>query len=104
MDKKKIEQIANTYGWHDQCQVAIEECSELIQAICKHRRRFSHWSLSNMFDCPERDHIIEEIADLEIMLSQLKYLLNADEKVEQEIEKKLDRQIQRIKEDGYELG
>ena len=37
------------------------------------------------------------------MLSQLKYLLNADEKVELEIEKKLDRQIQRIKEDGYEL-
>ena len=103
MDEKKIEQIANTYGWDAQCQVAIEECSELIQAICKHRRRHSHWLLSNMFDCPEREHIIEEIADVEIMLSQLKYFLGADEEVEQEIEKKLDRQIQRIKEDGYEL-
>lgn len=104
MDKKKIEQIANTYGWDDQCQVAIEECSELIQAICKHRRRHSHWLLSNMFECPERNHIVEEIADVEIMLSQLKYFLGADEEVEQEIEKKLERQIQRIKEDGYELG
>ena len=103
MDKKKIEQIANTYGWDDQCQVAIEECSELIQAICKHRRRHSHWKLLNMFDCPEREHIIEEIADVEIMLSQLKYFLGADEEVEQEIEKKLERQIQRIKDEGYEV-
>lgn len=103
MNEKKIEQIANTYGWQSQCQVAIEECSELIKAICKHQRRFSHCSLSDMFDCPERDHIIEEIADVEIMLSQLKYLMGADEKVEREIEKKLERQIQRIKDEGYEV-
>lgn len=104
MDKKKIEQIAITYGWDDQCQVAIEECSELIQAICKHRRKYFHRLISNMFECPERDHIVEEIADVEIMISQLKYFLCADEEVEQEIEKKLERQIQRIKEDDYELG
>ena len=103
MDEKKIEQIANTYGWDAQCQVAIEECSELIQAICKHRRRYSRQPLSNMFDCPERDHIIEEIADVEIMMSQLKYFLCADEEVEQEIEKKLERQIRRIKDEGHEV-
>ena len=103
MDKKKIEQIANTYGWDVQCQVAIEECSELIQAICKHRRRHSHWLLSNMFECPERNHIVEESADVEIMLSQLKYFLCADEEVEKEIEKKLERQSRRIKDEGHEV-
>ena len=50
-----------TYGEQQQEKVAIEECSELIQAIChKHRGRVHN--------------IAEEIADVEIMLMQLKLI------------------------------
>ena len=49
------------YGDKEQEEVAIEELSELIQAIChKHRGR--------------EHNIAEEIADVEIMLKQLKII------------------------------
>lgn len=49
------------YGEKEQEEVAIEELSELIQAIChKHRGR--------------EHNIAEEIADVEIMLEQLKII------------------------------
>lgn len=50
-----------TYGEPAQERQAVEECSELIQAIChKHRGR--------------KHNIAEEIADVEIMLEQLKII------------------------------
>lgn len=49
------------FGEREQEEVAIEECSELIQAIShKHRGR--------------EHNIAEEIADVEIMLEQLKII------------------------------
>lgn len=56
------------YGEKAQEEVAIEECSELIQAIChKHRGR--------------EHNIAEEIADVEIMLSQLKIINDCSDEV-----------------------
>ena len=57
-----------TYGEESQELVAIEECSELITAIChKHRGR---------------DHnVAEEIADVEIMLEQLKIINDCADEV-----------------------
>ena len=44
------------------------------------------------------DNQIEEIADVQIMIEQIKYLLGVrEEEVLDVIEKKLDRQIERIK-------
>ena len=42
----------------------------------------------------EQNNIVEEMADVQIMLWQLEYLLNADTSII--IQQKLDRQIQRI--------
>lgn len=51
----------NAFGERKQEEVAIEECAELIQAIThKHRGR--------------EHNIAEEIADVEIMLEQLKII------------------------------
>lgn len=50
-----------TYGEQAQEKVAIEECSELIQAICHKHRGRPH-------------NMAEEIADVEIMLMQLKLI------------------------------
>lgn len=70
MDENQIMQTAiKVYGEIAQEQMAIEECSELIQAIChKHRGR--------------EHNIAEEIADVEIMLEQLKIINNCGALVE----------------------
>ena len=48
----------DTFGEQAQITKCIEECSELIQALCK----------------LDHDNIIEEIVDVEICLSQMKYM------------------------------
>ena len=46
----------------------------------------------------DEEHIEEEIADVEIMLLQIKYLLGVEDvELLEIVEKKLDRQIERIK-------
>lgn len=62
-DKQIFELAIKVNGERAQEEVAIEECSELIQAIThKHRGR--------------EHNIAEEIADVEIMLEQLKIINN----------------------------
>ena len=71
------------YGSEAQENVAIEELSELIQAIChKYRGRVNN--------------IAEEIADCEIMLEQLKIINNCSDDVEKIKAEKLDRLCQRL--------
>lgn len=53
------------YGGELQTMVCIEEMSELTKELCKHAR-----GESNV------DAIAEEIADVEIMLAQMKMLHN----------------------------
>ena len=51
------------YGVMSQVEMAIEECSELIQAIQKTKR--SNTIINN-------NHVCEELADVEIMIEQLR--------------------------------
>jgi len=53
------------YGKQMQTDVAMEEMGELIQALVKYRRKPCDETLRN---------VIEEIADVEIMLDQLKFM------------------------------
>lgn len=64
--KKSIE----VYGKEAQSRQAMEECAELIQAINKFLRYPSDQRYANL---------IEEIADVEIMLYQLKVMFNIDD-------------------------
>ena len=96
--EQKIQYIADHYGYEPQSRQLIEELSELIQAVCKHNRAFGGKQLSESRECPEKDAIIEEMADVTIMMSQLQYILgigNLD--LDYRIERKLNRQIERIK-------
>lgn len=83
--------IVETYGSDKQEDMAIEECSELIKAILKFRR-------SNAKDSDLRDAVIDEIADVQIMLTQLGIIFNCVEEVNERIDFKIDRQMCRIKE------
>ena len=96
--EQKIQYIADHYGYEPQSRQLIEELSELIQAVCKHNRAFGGKKLSESSGCNEKDAIIEEMADVMIMMSQLQYILgigNLD--LDYRIERKLNRQIERIK-------
>lgn len=75
LDKEMIENIFDhsicRYGKEPQCRQAMEELAELIQAVNKSLRY------------PDRPryyaNLIEEIADVEIMLYQLKVMFNIDD-------------------------
>ena len=80
--------IANYYGKDSQVLIAIEEMSELTKDLCKYFRRYNR-----------RNEIIEEIADAEIMIEQLKCLFDVHTEVDNEIDYKLERQIRRMEQE-----
>ena len=80
--------IANHYGKDSQVLVAIEEMSELTKELCKYFRHYDR-----------REQIIEEVADVEIMLEQLKFLFDVHTEVSNEIDYKLERQMRRIEQE-----
>lgn len=86
--KEKLLFIINAYGMKNQEDKAIEELAELQKAILKHREHK---------DCETEKNIIDEIADVEIMLNQLKIIYSCHKEVEERIDYKIDRQINRIK-------
>lgn len=79
--------LVKTYGIHNQTLIACEEFGELIQATCKMLR--GGYGV---------DHLIEEIADAEIMMEQLEIFYSIDRKKIDEMKKyKLQRQLERIR-------
>lgn len=69
-----LEKAIEHFGEESQMNMVQEECSELIQAISKYRRAADIKDLRN-----SRENILEEVADVEIMLDQLKIIVNATE-------------------------
>lgn len=72
---------AKYYGYEAQSNQLIEECAELIQAVNKYRRVIG--CIGQPVDEDKKavamDNLVEEIADVEIMLEQIKYLLQIPE-------------------------
>jgi NTP pyrophosphatase (non-canonical NTP hydrolase) len=68
---------AKYYGYEAQSNQLIEECAELIQAVNKYRRASTGLGVPVAEDkkAVALDNLVEEIADVEIMLEQIKYLL-----------------------------
>ena len=88
---EKLRYIATHYGLDKQLAKTQEECAELIQAISKFKlAETSEDHVSGM------QKITEEMADVLIMLNQIKFLTNNGIGLQGMIEQKLDRQIQRI--------
>ena len=98
----KIKKIADAYGYDVQSRQCIEEMAELTQAINKFwRKGLKCGQLTTLevpIGSPQELSIIEEIADVEICITQMKYLLAIrEEDINKVIEQKLDRQLERIK-------
>lgn len=82
--KKAIE----IYGEREQSAMAMEECGELIRAINKYHRKDSN---------ENRKNLIEEIADVRIMIEQLKIMYSiSEDEIEDAYLGKVFRLIQRL--------
>ena len=94
--EKKIELIAERYGYEPQSRQCIEEMAELTQAINKLWRKRNFGGNDRQIAEAE-DAGLDEMADTLIMLWQLKYLLGfGDGPLAKRIEEKLKRQLKRM--------
>lgn len=101
MNNKAIVRIADTYGYDAQSRQLIEEMAELIVAINKYwryRKNTKKFEPTTFAEGSLRiRNIMEEIADVTIMLEQIKCLFGiSDADIEEIIEYKLNRQLERI--------
>ena len=87
-NRRKLLFIIDKYGIKHQEDKAIEELAELQKAILKHREHNN---------CETEKSVIDEIADVSIMLEQLKIIYSCHKEVEERMDYKINRQIKRIK-------
>lgn len=99
--REKARFILMHYGATSQRHQLIEECAELIQAVNKYERAI-HDKLNRDSVIEARHNIISEIADVLIMIEQVSISLTDGDKIfiEKMIEYKLNRQLNRIKEEN----
>lgn len=86
ISKEELIQVIKNYGIHSQTIMLFEEMSELQKEVCKlYRKRGTI------------DHVIEELADVVIMLEQLQLMLNLEEnKLQEIVDYKMDRLKKRM--------
>lgn len=95
--RANIVKIANTYGIDAQTDIAIEEMAELTKALLKYRR--TNYSPAAATEIAI--NIVEELADVQIMILQLEYLLRylgwtTEGEWHKFIKEKIARQLERI--------
>lgn len=89
--KKIYDSAIKMWGIDAQQQMMIEESSELIKAICKFKRNGSR---TNMLA------VIEEMADVEIMLEQMKIIFDTEHLFDSIKQDKIDRLELRLESEG----
>lgn len=87
--KEVLFQAVKVFGEKSQIRMAIEEMSELIKALCKLERAETVAERDKAFG-----NVIEEMADVQIMLDQLRIIFGNDAKAVEDV--KLDRLVTRI--------
>lgn len=88
---KRIEKIANHYGLERQIVKLCEECGELTTAVAKYINADNDVLRNALLD-----NVISEMADVTVMIEQIKHLLGVGERVQNMAEYKIARQIGRI--------
>ena len=83
--EEDLKKIAEHYGLNHQKIKLIEEMAELTQAICK----------------GNENNIIEEIADVEILLEQVKHLMKINITMDVMKKFKINRQLKRIENENF---
>lgn len=94
---RNLNTIVETYGKEPQVDMAIEECAELQKALLKYRRKERAGATNEEITKLKAD-IVDELADVSIMVEQMKIVYGCHGEVEDKTEYKINRQMQRIKE------
>lgn len=85
----QIKEIAEHYGYESQIDQMCEECGEFIVARSKVRRNVpGSW-----------ENLIEEVADISVMVDQMKLIIGED-KINSVRADKIRRQIERIRKEN----
>ena len=91
MDRQQIyKQILSQFGNTMQIIVAIEEMSELQKALAKYLRGLQYHDYAEVLA-----DVREEIADVQIMLDQMKMIFDDGQTIEKVIDEKLQRTVDR---------
>lgn len=85
--KESLSKIISHYGKQHQTYKAIEEMAELTQALLKHMDSLSEKT---------RNNVIEEIADVSVMLAQLEIIYDCEDEVNAFAFRKTIRQLDRM--------
>lgn len=93
-DERIMQQAIETYGVQAQCDVAVEEMAELTKAIVKIRRVADDYEKTQA----ALENLLEEIADVDIMVDQLK-IMWGPKQVEEYRRQKLERLDRRLNDD-----
>lgn len=102
-NKGKMRYIATKRGLGTQSYQLIEEMAELTQALNKLNRVRGIGEKTNTTFEKAYENVIEEIADVENLLYQIKHILCIDkETIHKIIDKKTDRSIKRLEEQATE--
>ena len=97
MEKKYIDnykKCIEVWGIDAQIKMCIEEMSELTKELCKYYRKGEM-----NCDAELKDHICEEIADVQNMVDQLQFIFG-EEKVDEYRDYKIDRTNKILDEEG----
>ena len=89
MTPELIDQVTFYFGEKNQLIKAIEEMSELQKELCK-------VVLTPNLTVKATDEIIDELADVEIMCTQLRHIFGISEQVDLQKVRKIERLKQRI--------
>ena len=95
MDKELeqvYEKISKTWGIDSQMNMMSEEIGELLQAMNKYRRAQNK---SEEEKAKAYDHLCEEIADVENMINQFRYIFDSD-LIDKYKEQKLRRALDKL--------
>lgn len=95
-EEEKVKIVTERYGYEPQSRQCIEEMAELTQAINKLWRKQNFGGNSKKI-ANAHENVLEEIADVLIIIWQMKELLGVGEgELSRIINRKLDRQLERI--------
>lgn len=93
--------IADHFGFEGQSKQLIEEMAELTQAICKYFRSKGQGQPIPAYKISMvKQNIIEEIADVKLVLEQIIYLMNVEDEVQEIMNEKIERTIGRMGENN----
>ena len=87
MEENIYKRIVDTWGVESQLNMVTEEMGELLQAISKYRRAQNKDDKTKI---AAYNHLCEEVADVENMMNQMRYMLDSD-KIDEYKKAKLER-------------